>query len=298
MSIDKNTQFNETLSKISIGTANFGLKYGFGNNYQKIDISSARKIIGKAKQLGVNKIDTAFAYGDAEEILGEIGVRQFQITTKIDQKSFGTLSTPIQIRNKILESIKRLKVNEIYALLAHNFSTIMDSENFAIAAFGLKKDGYIQKFGCSVYEPLEIERIENSYSLDVYQIPISILDQRFVPVIESLQLSEKIIQARSVFLQGVLLEKDLKRIPETLQLNKTLQDWIQFISNANLDPIKLCIDYVLITQGIESVVLGLDSKEQLEQIVEKALSPVQESKFKSQNDPGKLLDPRSWGNLG
>jgi aryl-alcohol dehydrogenase-like predicted oxidoreductase len=298
MSIDKTTQFAATISKISIGTANFGLKYGFGNNYQKIDISSARKILGKAKHLGLKKIDTAFAYGDAEEILGEIGVREYQITTKIDQKSFGTLSTPKQIRSKILESMKRLKVDEIYALLAHNVSTITDSENFAIAAFELKKDGYIQKIGCSIYDPLEIEKIENSYTLDVYQIPLNIVDQRFVPVIENLQRSGKIIQARSVFLQGVLLEKDLKRIPEILKQNQTLQDWIKIIGNANMDPVKLCIDHVLTTKGIDSVVFGLDSQEQLEQIVKKALSPVQEFNFRSKNDPGKLLDPRLWDKLG
>ena len=70
------------ISKISLGTAQFGMDYGITNSDGKPSLDKARGIIKKAKSLGIKNIDTASVYGTSETILGEIGVKDFNLTTK------------------------------------------------------------------------------------------------------------------------------------------------------------------------------------------------------------------------
>ena len=71
------------ISKISLGTAQFGLDYGIANQKGKISFSNAEKIIEFALSKNIKRIDTASAYGDSEKVLGRIGVKNFKITSKI-----------------------------------------------------------------------------------------------------------------------------------------------------------------------------------------------------------------------
>ncbi len=71
---------NFLISELGLGT------YGLGGSYGPVDIDQYKKTIQRAFELGVNFFDTAAAYGDAEQILGE-AVRPFRdqvlIATKI-----------------------------------------------------------------------------------------------------------------------------------------------------------------------------------------------------------------------
>ena len=71
------------LKKLSIGTAQFGLNYGVANKLGKPSLEKSKNIINAAQKYGLSMIDTASAYGDSESVLGEIGVSDFKITTKI-----------------------------------------------------------------------------------------------------------------------------------------------------------------------------------------------------------------------
>ena len=52
--------------KLSLGTAQFGLKYGISNQCGKVRQDEVLKILSEAKSSGVNDIDTAIAYGTSE----------------------------------------------------------------------------------------------------------------------------------------------------------------------------------------------------------------------------------------
>ena len=58
------------LSKISIGSANFGINYGI-NNKKKISYEEVTEILNFAKKIKINKIDTAQTYGDSEKVIGK-----------------------------------------------------------------------------------------------------------------------------------------------------------------------------------------------------------------------------------
>ena len=57
---------NKALSKLALGSANFGLVYGLANQVGKIPQTELEKILAFAKEVGIEIIDTAHAYGDSE----------------------------------------------------------------------------------------------------------------------------------------------------------------------------------------------------------------------------------------
>ncbi|HCN38012.1 MAG TPA: aldo/keto reductase, partial [Bacteroidetes bacterium] len=55
----------------TLGTAQLGLDYGIANSSGKPDKNSAFEILNQSVKSGVRYYDTAAAYGNSEEILGE-----------------------------------------------------------------------------------------------------------------------------------------------------------------------------------------------------------------------------------
>ena len=69
------------ISKLAIGTAQFGSIYGIANKTGKIKYSEAKKIINYAEKNNIKTIDTATAYGESEKLLGQIGISDFDVIT-------------------------------------------------------------------------------------------------------------------------------------------------------------------------------------------------------------------------
>ena len=74
--------------KLCLGTAQFGLNYGITNNLGKVNLDEIKKIINVAHKSGIEYIDTAQSYGDAEFILGktEFPLDNFSIISKFSPK--------------------------------------------------------------------------------------------------------------------------------------------------------------------------------------------------------------------
>ena len=62
------------LSRISLGSAQFGLDYGIANSTGKVKKSELRLIFKKALHCGINTIDTAIDYEDSESNIGDLNV--------------------------------------------------------------------------------------------------------------------------------------------------------------------------------------------------------------------------------
>ena len=68
-------------SKLSIGTANFGLNYGI-NNIQPPYNNEIKKILNYSSKIGIINIDTAIGYKNSEKIQKSIS-ENWRITSKI-----------------------------------------------------------------------------------------------------------------------------------------------------------------------------------------------------------------------
>ena len=65
--------------KVFLGTAQFGLDYGVTNAKGQILEKEAFELLDFSLDKGIKCLDTAYAYGESEKVLGRYGVSEFEI---------------------------------------------------------------------------------------------------------------------------------------------------------------------------------------------------------------------------
>ena len=156
--------FGETglnVSPLGLGTVklgrNIGVKYPkkfvIPNDKEAIDL------IYKAKDLGINLIDTAPSYGNSEERLGELlkdTRNEWIICSKVGEEFKDGRSqfnfSPRHTRFSVERSLRRLDTDAIDIILVHSDGNDEDIiTNFGILEVlsDLKKEGKIKAFGMS-----------------------------------------------------------------------------------------------------------------------------------------------------
>ena len=71
--------------KLGLGTAQFGMAYGVANTNGQPAIETVAQVLHVARANGIQMLDTAISYGDSEAVLGELGVSDFLLVTKIPE---------------------------------------------------------------------------------------------------------------------------------------------------------------------------------------------------------------------
>jgi aryl-alcohol dehydrogenase-like predicted oxidoreductase len=169
--------------RLSIGTAQFGSDYGITNKNGKVKINQIKKIIRFCNQNKINSLDTAVNYGNSEKILGKFSLKNFLITTKLPEIPESKKKNPEKwIINEVINSCKRLKVKKIFCLLLHKPHQLRGDLGSKIMASvkKLKKNGYLKKFGVSVYSVNELNKIILNFKIDLVNIPLSIINRDFL----------------------------------------------------------------------------------------------------------------------
>ena len=193
------------MSKIALGGVQFGIDYGVANNKGQVQIEEVQSILNYAKKNGVNILDTASGYGDSEEVLGKVGVDNFQIITKTTSIKQG-VNGVVRI---FYQSLKNLKQKKAYGLLIHDIGEIEHKQfdTLLIELARLKRQGLVKKIGVSVYNSQQIDYVLDNFSIDLIQLPINILDQRLINDESLVKLKKHNVEihARSALLQGLLL---------------------------------------------------------------------------------------------
>ena len=69
--------------KLALGTAQFGSAYGIANQSGRVSREEVKEIITLARLNFIDTLDTAIAYGESEACLGEVGVDDFMVITKL-----------------------------------------------------------------------------------------------------------------------------------------------------------------------------------------------------------------------
>ena len=116
---------SELKDRIIIGTAQFGLDYGIANSAGKMKIGEIKKIIKYASANNINNIDTAHAYGDSEERLGKVGIKNFNVIVKLPATK-PTHPYNQWVKKSIYSSFKKLKINRADTVLVHNAKFLLD----------------------------------------------------------------------------------------------------------------------------------------------------------------------------
>lgn len=289
------------MRRIVLGTAQFGSKYGIANNQSKVTRDEANKIISFASSCGIAELDTAANYDGSERVLGEIGVGRWRIVSKLPAVPSDVSDVFQWMLTTVDNSLDRLRVSSLYGILLHEPKQLFSIKGSEIyeSLCKLKERGLAGKVGISVYEPEELESLVSHYDFDIAQIPVNILDRRFTKsdLLRRLNAKGLLIYARSVFLQGLLLMDSSARPGKFDRWAKLWNDWDVWLHETGLSPLKVCIRYVRQLPEIAKIIVGVDSRRQLEQIeisVDGSLPSIPLSLDASDE---KLIDPRTWSDL-
>ncbi|UVJ44450.1 aldo/keto reductase [Pseudomonas sp. LS1212] len=149
------------VSPLGLGTVKLGRDQGvkYPNGFTIPDDQQARLLLDQARELGINLIDTAPAYGRSEERLGPLlrGQRQdWVIVSKVGEEFENGLShfdfSAEHTRLSVERSLKRLETDFIDLVLVHSdgndLSILNDSGVYATLA-ELKREGKIRGYGFS-----------------------------------------------------------------------------------------------------------------------------------------------------
>lgn len=287
--------------KLALGTVQFGLNYGIANRQGRVSQDEARAILVRARERGVDTLDTAVAYGDSERRLGEIGVAGWQVISKLPAVPRDCADVRGWVQTTVEASLGRCKIHAFYGLLLHRPDQLLESggDELFSALVRLKQDGLVRKIGVSIYEPPQLDVLCARYSFELVQAPFNILDRRLIDSgwMDRLQVQGTELHVRSIFLQGLLLLESDRR-PEKFtrwaSLWKSYEDWLV---TDGLTPLQACVRYAHAFPGIAKVVVGVDGLAQFEAILQALGGPAPSVPAQLRSDDAALLNPARWADL-
>ena len=287
------------MTKLALGTVQFGMDYGI-NSGIKVEQNEVLKIVNLARKSGITLIDTAQLYGSSEKVLGNVNTVDFDIVTKsraFEQDIINENEANLVI-NDLDHSLKLLKQKSLYAFLVHHGEDLLKpgGEMIFNKLQILKEQGLVKKIGFSAYIDNQLIKIIERFDIDIIQLPMNILDNRLINngLLNKLYSRGIEIHTRSVFLQGLLLMDMDKRPKYFDRWSKLWKFWYEWLTDNKLSPLEASIRYMISKPEISRVLVGVDNKEQLKNIVNASDGNVPTIPEELKTDDPDLLNPGNW----
>lgn len=283
--------------KLGLGTAQFGMKYGISNTKGQITFEEAEQILRLAKDLDIDTLDTAAAYGNSETVIGNCNTKGMRIVSKIPpHKDVDNIST--WIKEQTDNIFFRCQKESIYALLFHNCDDILTTNGRKSYSYlrHLKEAGVLKKVGVSVYSPEQLERVLAEFDIDIVQLPLNIFDRRFENsgILKKLKQNNIEVHVRSVFLQGLLLMNSSEYPDNFKYFAHHLNQWQNWLKENNIKPLDACIRHIKSYREIDRVIVGIESARNLEEINRAFSSPFLKAPFSLSIEEEALINPSLW----
>lgn len=292
------------MAQIGLGSAQFGMDYGIANTAGQCPKDDIARILARATDAGVELLDTAAEYGDAEARLGACLPKDhtFRIVTKtLDLATVIDADAIVEgLTDGFERSLQRLRQTAVYGLLVHNANNLLGPLGSVIwrtlEDFRTRK--LVEKIGVSVYTGAQIDPLLDRYPLDIVQLPVNVFDQRLIAGGQLAKLHRRGIEvhARSVFLQGVLLVPP-KKLPRHLRhVARPLQRWQGFVRRQGVDLVAGAIDFVRAQGEIDALIIGVTGVPEFDEILAAAENAPLPSPFwpRFAVDDETVIDPRLW----
>lgn len=278
-------------SRLIIGSANFTQKYGADSIEIKND--EIQKILNVAKKNKIYKIDTAEAYLKNKNVFIDID-KKFNFFSKIIPNS-RWISLEF-CKKKLQEHFKTFNNNKFETILFHDVGILFTKNGPKLFKNleELKKKKYFKKIGLSIYDTEYLNYLIPNYNFDVVQCPYNILDKRIINSgwFDKLKNKGIEIHARSIFLQGLLVNKLIYKKKYFKKWRSFFITWFQNLENNNISPIDYCLSDLL-NHDFNQIIIGINNYDNLEEIVnfKKVKNKVMLNFKKIEL---KLIDPRKW----
>lgn len=285
--------------KLSLGTAQFGLPYGISNFSGQTPRQEVKRIISAARNIGILDLDTAIAYGTSETVLGESGLENFRVVTKLPALPNHDINVTNWVHSQVLGSLQRLRISQLHGLLLHHPLDLYGSRvaELVKALDSLRSAGSVIKIGVSVYSLDDLARAFDVLQLDIIQAPLNIVDRRLETSgwLSQLKRLNIEVHTRSAFLQGLLLIEPSDLPIQFRDWSSHFNQWREVSKNGLESMMRECLAYPLSLDGVDRVVVGVESLDQLASVFKVAATAHSKYDLTSMisNDP-LLINPSNW----
>ena len=278
------------MHQLCVGTAQWGSGYGVTNTAGRLSDDACAAIIQVMDEFDLTSIDTALAYGDAQERLRP-WAREFVITTKVS----GTA-----VAAQLQASLVALGVDHVHTVLLHDWDAL-DARAREEAVTDLRRvldERLATRVGVSIYDEVGIRTALDHFAaqgvaLGAMQLPGNVLDRRLddADVMRTLVDRGTHVQLRSVFLQGLLAQVT----PSNLGAHSDVSAFHHQVAEWGLSPVDVALAHVKSLPWVDEVVIGVTSGQELRVIAESwaRVDPVRAPEDLASRDLD-LLDPRRW----
>lgn len=223
------------ISRIGLGTVKFGRNTGikYPTNFNIPDDQAIQKLLTVAKELNINLLDTAPAYGASEERLGTFlknDRHYWVISSKVGEEFYQNQSVfnfnKKYIINSVKRSLKRLNTDYLDLLLIHSNGEdekIINKFQVFEVLKELKQQGLIRSFGMS--SKTLAGGLLTVNMADVVMVEYNRTYLNDLPIINEAAKQNKGVLIKKALGSGYLLPKDN-------------------------------INFILNTQGVHSIIIG------------------------------------------
>ncbi len=263
--------------ELCLGTVQFGMDYGISGQKQP-GVDQAVAMLDYAAHNGITTIDTANAYGTAEDVVGA-----FLSKNTVPRDNLFIIS---KFRPNLLDEVKpseyysvmranlentlsRLHTDYLDSYLLHSARYVFDDEIIETLN-RMKQDGLVKRVGVSIYEPEEAKKCIDRPNVEFMQLPYSIFDQRMekAGVFEYAKKDNIQIHSRSAFIQGLILMNE-DEVPAFLSKAKPIVRKIDVLCKRHgISRISLAMNYVKQQSRISHLVFGVDNIDQLKENIQ------------------------------
>lgn len=301
-------------AELVLGSVQLGLAYGAANRTGMPSHGAALKLVHRAADAGITKFDTARAYGESENRLGEALEARSGIRTVTKLSPLAEL-LPDASRDDVREAVDRSIWASLLALRRARLDCLLLHRAAHMFAFNgwvwerlleHLEEGTVLSLGVSVQTPEETLSALNCFDVSHIQLPFNLLDWRWREsgaIARIRQRTHLTVHARSVFLQGLLAADSASVWPKIDGANAP--DLVDFLSELarqfeRISTADLCLAYARGQDWIDGVVVGMETEEQLEMNLRlSARRPLSaedcaEIERRVPRVPAQLLNPAEW----
>ena len=284
--------------KLALGTAQFGLAYGIANTKGQVTAEEAVKILARAHAAGMDTIDTAIAYGQSEKSLGEAGVGDWHVISKLPAIPDDCVDVQKWVATNVDASLGKLKVRCLRGLLLHRPGQLLEENGQQLyqALLQVKEAGKVENIGISIYEPSELDNLCRHYVFDLVQAPFNVFDRRLATSgwLHRLHAQGVEVHVRSAFLQGLLLCATDKSPVGFERWDVLWTAWRAWVIDASLNPLQAALGHVLSYPEISRVVIGVDCLDQLNEILSSVMCKSHRAPETLTTIDPDLVNPARW----
>lgn len=259
------TQTGLKVSPLGLGTVKLGRNKGvkYPTQFKIPDDKQALDLLSLAWDLGINLLDTAPAYGNSEQRLGELLPKlgkEWLIATKVGE-TFDTDTgesaynfTPEFIQNSIEQSLKKLNRDVLDIVLIHSDGHdkhIIEHYGVLDVLNDLKQQGLIRATGMST------KTVEGGL--------LTLQHADIAMVMHNLDYQDE---------QAVI--EQAAKTNKSIFIKKALGSGHLALNNPNTDPVQANFDFIYQNPAVASIIIGTINPKHLIKNVEKAVKALKE----------------------